>query len=291
MMHDLDREHAGSGAAALRFVPRRAPFDSAARGRSAAFRQLFRRRAAQKVVLPGNLPCLASSSAFPMPTAAPKLVTALFLALGANVSAAVPPTPEAYATQLAKNLESVASAKSAAPARAADILAVGGASHLKVMTFYGGTADQLHDIGVNTLRSDAASCANKTITSTWGMKVLLELPRTIFNRNKHTVYTNWSAEVDKFVASAKPLVAAGTAVGVFVSFTSPFLPRQRTVSLMPPSCCTVSLCTDGRRDRVRWNPPQILGRSLSRAQEGAARGLDLHSTPYSPIALILHVFE
>ena len=52
--------------------------------------------------------------------------------------------------------------------------AAGKSSHLKVMTFYGGTADELHG-WANVMRDSIDACDNKTITEKWKMKILVEL--------------------------------------------------------------------------------------------------------------------
>ena len=89
-------------------------------------------------------------------------------------------------------------------------------SHLKLMTMYGGTADQLHAIEANVLRSSVSACANKTITEDWKMKILIQLSDTVFDRSKHSLHAEWQAATDTFIASVKPHVATGKALGVFM---------------------------------------------------------------------------
>ena len=42
----------------------------------------------------------------------------------------------------------------------------------EVMTFYGGTPDELHG-WTNVLRASVDTCENKTITEDWKMKILV----------------------------------------------------------------------------------------------------------------------
>jgi hypothetical protein len=134
----------------------------------------------------------------------------LLLLASSEAAASSSVSPEYYASELAGRLDRLDTQQPAG-----DIHTIG-ASHLKVMTFYGGTADQLHSIGVNTLRSNAAACTNSTITGDFKMKVLLGLAGDIFDRPKHKLYANWTAATDAFIASAKPLMGGSCAVGVFL---------------------------------------------------------------------------
>jgi hypothetical protein len=117
-----------------------------------------------------------------------------------------------YERQLVAQLETV---RAPSAATSGDILTVGGASHLKVMTFYGGTADQLHG-WTNVHRGSLADCDNKTITGLWKMKVLIQLPPTIFDRAHKSLHSGWSQATAAFIASAKPHITGGRAMGVFM---------------------------------------------------------------------------
>ena len=94
-----------------------------------------------------------------------------------------------YERQLAAQLETV---RAPSAATSGDILTVGGASHLKVMTFYGGTADQLHGWS-NVLRGGVEECSNTTITETWKMKILVGLAETVFDRAKRGLHPDWES--------------------------------------------------------------------------------------------------
>ena len=48
------------------------------------------------------------------------------------------------------------------------------------------------------------------------MKVLVTLPATVFNMKNHSLYTNWAAATDQFIAEVKPLLASGCALGVML---------------------------------------------------------------------------
>jgi hypothetical protein len=93
--------------------------------------------------------------------------------------------------------------------------AAGKSSHLKVMTFYGGTADELHG-WANVMRDSIDACDNKTITEKWKMKILVELGADVFDRSKHALHPGWKNATDTFIATVKPHVASGKALGVFM---------------------------------------------------------------------------
>ena len=85
----------------------------------------------------------------------------------------------------------------------------------EVMTFYGGTPDELHG-WTNVLRASVDTCENKTITEDWKMKILVELNGDVFDRTKHSLYPDWQSATDKFITALKPHVASGKALGVFM---------------------------------------------------------------------------
>ena len=93
---------------------------------------------------------------------------------------------------------------------------------LQVMTFYGGTPDELHG-WTNVLRNSIDACSNKTITEDWKMKILVQLSGKIFDRTERSLYAEWQNATDEFIAELKPHVASGKALGVFMGeFSSSF---------------------------------------------------------------------
>ena len=78
-----------------------------------------------------------------------------------------------------------------------------------------GTADELHG-WANVMRDSIDACDNKTITEKWKMKILVELGADVFDRSKHSLFPGWKNATDTFIATVKPHVASGKALGVFM---------------------------------------------------------------------------
>jgi len=90
-----------------------------------------------------------------------------------------------------------------------------GAGHLRVMTFYGMDPALQHG-WTNVYRGSIGDCDNTTLTGTYKMKILVDLPDTVFDRDKKAVHPKWRAAVSRFTSSLMPKLAASTALGVFL---------------------------------------------------------------------------
>jgi hypothetical protein len=88
-------------------------------------------------------------------------------------------------------------------------------ANMSIMTMYGGTADQLRGI-INVKRGGFNDCENKTLTDVFDFRILLNLNHTVFDLYKKRLHGDWEAVVAGFIDQAKPYIAAGTAVGVFI---------------------------------------------------------------------------
>ena len=88
---------------------------------------------------------------------------------------------------------------------------------MSIMSMYGGTSEDLRGI-VNVKRGGVHDCStNATLLKYFGYKVLLDLDHTVFDLYKKRLHGSWEAIVDGFAQQAKPCIANGTAVGVFIA--------------------------------------------------------------------------
>ena len=163
-------------------------------------------------------------------------------------------------------------------------------SHLRVMTFYGGTADELGG-WTNVLRPAAgvADCANVTITETWGMKLFVHLPG-IFDKHRRQnttghpgLHPDWINVTDDFIASVKPHVASGCVLGVFmgdevccggVPYLDMSVVAARLKAGLPDALIYVNECTELQS----WPKLECRGAGAGlRCTGGVPSGLDIIS--------------
>ena len=129
------------------------------------------------------------------------------------------------------------------------------------MTFYGGTPDQLHGWS-NVLRGGVEECSNTTITETWKMKILVGLAGTVFDRAKRGLHPDWESATDTFIASVKPHISSGKAIGVFMGEPRP------PASPAPASCRLTAAFASGDEICCGGTPYSNLSSVAARLKAG-----------------------
>eukprot|EP00658_Telonema_sp_P-2_P065628 TRINITY_DN54829_c0_g2_i2.p1 TRINITY_DN54829_c0_g2~~TRINITY_DN54829_c0_g2_i2.p1 ORF type:complete len:287 (+),score=76.83 TRINITY_DN54829_c0_g2_i2:65-925(+) len=89
-------------------------------------------------------------------------------------------------------------------------------SHLKYMMFYDDDLPAQHEF-INVVSGDGASIPDIIADyQNYHIPGMPTLPSTVFDRSKHGLYPGWAQTTDEFIATMLPLLANGTAMGVFL---------------------------------------------------------------------------